>query len=433
MRYLPKDLFLGIAVLIVLFLTNIPLVWAPDGTRPPHPGREAPITKPSQRAPEPERGIHQPFSINILDFRPATPDISLGDEQTLHWRVYLKNIRDLRMEITPRIRITPLRKETAPEVITISLPKTDYIGKEAWLEDKIRIRPEGTTTYILRVTGKGIGLGGVITPVEQTASVEVKVRRPKLEIVQPEVDEKNKELGSQFLLKITFFAKNTGDGEFHPTPITVNYRIEGLRGTAAPAILKEGTFTTYKAIGIGIGQKVYLGEIKLYDSEREKFISYNELKIITRIGANYALPLEGDENTFIYRWKYPDLIVSSLRIERIGEIEIHREENFPPTHKVKCKIIAKVKNQGGAPSGPCKANLREWYDDPYLGRLHLPVCYARDVSGLAPGQEIIFCETEHYLLLPHVVHTFQGEVDVLKDVDESNEFNNDIIREIRFR
>ena len=87
MRYLLKDLFLGIAILVVLFLTNITSVWAPDGTRPPHPGREARPGTPQQAPPSPEErtkeamGVRGTLTINLISPREIytnTPHITVS-------------------------------------------------------------------------------------------------------------------------------------------------------------------------------------------------------------------------------------------------------------------------------------------------------------------------------------------------------------------
>jgi hypothetical protein len=87
MRYLLKNLFLGMLILVVLFLTHITPAWAPDGTRP-HPGREAPAGKPTQPtgvSPE-ERtkeamGVRGTLTINLISPREIytnTPQISVS-------------------------------------------------------------------------------------------------------------------------------------------------------------------------------------------------------------------------------------------------------------------------------------------------------------------------------------------------------------------
>ena len=87
MRYLLKNLFLGMLILVVLFLTHITPAWAPDGTRP-HPGREAPAGKPAQPtgvSPE-ERtkeamGVRGTLTINLISPREIytnTPQISVS-------------------------------------------------------------------------------------------------------------------------------------------------------------------------------------------------------------------------------------------------------------------------------------------------------------------------------------------------------------------
>jgi hypothetical protein len=473
MRYLLKNLFLGMLILVVLFLTHITPAWAPDGTRP-HPGREAPAGKPTQPtgvSPE-ERtkeamGVRGTLTINLIspreiytntpqisvsynlslssplnvrtipvkvalfldnqlkntteinnfpngetrrlfistpapnqareyvvtlkavradvsdvslarseeiyatatqrirvnealsifDFSATTPhpDLALGDEETFKWDIRGYNIKNLRLEITP-------------DVGAIPLTRTDYIGEEFKIVNARKVRPSISGSYTLRVTGDEIGLGGTISHIEKTKSILVRVRRPKLENVQPEVNERNKDA-----IVISFYAKNTGEAEFRPTPITVNYRIEGRRGTSASAILEEGSHTTSE-LGIKRGEQVGLGR-RISLPDRKKVLSYDELHITVRIGANYVLPLESDEDTFIYRWKYPDLIVSSVRFEEIKHDRIEGSAGW--TERWVYNAIITVKNEGGASAGPFKVSMRRKDGIEHKG----------DVSGLAGGQE----------------------------------------------
>jgi len=101
MRYLLKNLFLGMLILVVLFLTHITPVWAPDGTRP-HPGREAPAGKPTQPtgvSPE-ERtkeamGVRGTLTINLISPREIytnTPQISVSYNLSLSSPLNIRTI-----------------------------------------------------------------------------------------------------------------------------------------------------------------------------------------------------------------------------------------------------------------------------------------------------------------------------------------------------
>lgn len=290
----PSLLLMSSCLIVILttLMSSMVFAWRPDDMRP---GRRRP-KGPEERVPSPSESLPTPFYLRIDYFRTTTGEgIALGDEETLRWGIAGRNVRDIRVEITPTVgSVTPGAR-------------TELSGGAFRIEGTRNIRPSETTTYTLRVRGTGIGIGGATTPVEETATVGIRVRRPRLENVQPEVDQRD--------LKIKFFATNTGEADFRPTPISVWYQIQGRGGIAAPAILREGTFTS-PSRGIGIRERVEIGEITLLN--RQQALSYDELQVIVNIGASYVLPLAGDRDTYIHRWTPNIIRISEILIDIFG-------------------------------------------------------------------------------------------------------------------
>jgi len=281
-------------VILTTLMSSMVFAWRPEDMIP---DRRRPTESSRKPVPEPRRQIPElPYSLSIDYFRTTSDgDIALGDEETLRWRIAGRNVRDIRVEITPAVgSVTPGAR-------------TELSGGAFRIEGTRNIRPSETTTYTLRVRGTGIFGDGATTPVEKTATVGIRVRRPRLENVQPEVNQRD--------AKIKFFATNTGEADFLPTPISVYYQIQGKGGIAAPAVLRQGTFTSPRR-GIGIRERVEIGEITL--PNRQQALSYDELQVIVEIEASYVFPLAGDKDTYIHRWTPNTIRINETLIDIFG-------------------------------------------------------------------------------------------------------------------
>ena len=194
------------------------------------------------------------------------PSIELGEEIELYWYITYKNVR------TPRVTIDG-------QVVT-GEAQTASDGTP-WMSGRKTFRPASTKTYRLVVTAAPEGGGRGL---QKRQSLRVSVKKPVLTVLEPEVDQDN--------LTIKFFAKNTGDAVFRPTPINVNYEIDG--GTLA-----RGSFSTPR-IEIAKNQRVELGRITLPDKNRA--FQNDSIRIRVDIGAYYVQPLREARGDFTHRW-----------------------------------------------------------------------------------------------------------------------------------
>ncbi|RLJ09746.1 MAG: hypothetical protein DRP15_02600 [Candidatus Aenigmatarchaeota archaeon] len=313
--------FLGLLVLvgIIVILGGAPFGY---GDPPPKP-RGVPFrpTAP-QPTPTPQPQPHLEIArVDIQYFRTTTGrSIALGEYETLRWRIECKNVRDIGVEITPDVgRVPPGTR-------------TDLGNGRFLLEGTRRVRPARTTTYILHVTGR-VEAFGRTKSIEDTESIRIIVRRPKLELRPPVVDQSN--------LKIKFIAANTGEADFLPGPIEVYYHIVG---TAPVQTLLEDTFTSPR-VGIKVGEEVELGEVTLPD--RQRALSGDSINIIVEIGASYVFPLEGSgRRTFTHYWETKTLTINEFLVDTlagllVGSIRLNNYNGHEGTDIIFHKPIKK--------------------------------------------------------------------------------------------
>ena len=210
------------------------------------------------------------------------PSIELGEEIELYWSITYKNVR------TPRVTIDG-------QVVT-GTAQTASDGTR-WMAGRKTFRPASTKTYNLVVTAAPEGGGRGL---RKQQSLRVTVKKPVLTVLEPEVDQDN--------LTIKFFAKNTGNADFRPTPINVNYEIDGGR-------LATGSFTTPR-IEIAKNQRVELGRITLPD--RARAFQNNSIRIRINIGAYYVQPLREARGDFTHEWTARTTQINDAMLNLLG-------------------------------------------------------------------------------------------------------------------
>jgi hypothetical protein len=213
---------------------------------------------------------------------PSSASVALGDEIELYWSIEYGNARNLRVTIDGRT----ITGET--HVASDGTP---------WMSGRVTYRPAQSKTFNMVATAVPEGGGRAL---RAQKSFRVTVEKPVLTILEPEVDQDN--------LIIKFFAKNTGNADFRPTPIIVMYQVQG-------GALADGTFTTPR-MGIRKNQRVELGRITL--SSRNLAFQRNSIQIKVDIGASYVQPLESDHKTFTHDWIAQTTTISDAMLNLLG-------------------------------------------------------------------------------------------------------------------
>jgi hypothetical protein len=251
----------------------------------PQPRPRAPLPP----APSPGSQLPEISSLQITYFRTTTPETQLGEEQTLHWEISGKNVKNLRLELHPGPGVIPLAR-------------TDYSTESFRLEDSRSITPTSTIDYTLKLSGDKIGLGGALARTERTANVRIVVKKPQLEPGEPRV--------SQDPCKIEFFVKNTGDGRFAAAPVELSYRVRGLEGLAGEVLLANGTLRSQSPLALAPGQQVSLGEISL---DRNQALQADILSM------NVGLPAYPTSwRLFDHRWETKTMTVNETLIDTLA-------------------------------------------------------------------------------------------------------------------
>ena len=209
---------------------------------------------------------------------PTSARINFGDEITLSWVIVFKNVTTVRTQISGIGTVSPGTLATASDGTTY------YSGE-------VTIRPSANTTYRLTATARPTS-GNVRGTPRTNKSFSVTLLKPEFEILQPSVNDDT--------LEVEFSVRNTGDGDFRPTPIIVNYEIFGFGGRSNFSVTR-GTFTTPRT-GINKGQRFTLGSIPL-GSFRDQLFAYQAMSIRVRVGANYILPLQEASEMFRHNWE----------------------------------------------------------------------------------------------------------------------------------
>jgi hypothetical protein len=208
---------------------------------------------------------------------PTSAEIDLGEEITLSWSISLHNTESLRTSISGVGNVNPGTARTASDGTPY------YVGEKT-------LRPARTTTYTLTATARPTASNVSGTPTA-TKSFTVEVRKPVLDIVQPSVNANT--------LNVGLSVRNTGNADFRPTPLNVNYDVMGFGGRSNFSIT-NGSFTTAR-MGINQGQEVSLGSIDL-SGFRDQLFAYQAMSIRVSVGANYVQPLEEASEMFRHNW-----------------------------------------------------------------------------------------------------------------------------------
>jgi len=287
--------------------TNQPSIEPPKITPAPKQLEINPSQPPLQPQQAPslpsQMNTSSPYFLSVTSFTAASSVINYGDDLTLSWVITGKNLRNLKLEIEPYIGQIPLTK-------------TDYSNESFRIEGSKTIKPLQDTKYVLKVSASDpfkIDVDprtGRISQHSLIASKElfITVKKPKIENVKPSVDQKT--------MKIKFFAKNTGNGDFISSPIKVEYLIISSPNRSYPP-LALGEFTTAN-LNIKQGDQVELGNIILEDKERA--LSWGDrIFIVVKIEPIYKLPLEKDSDIYEHKWEKKELIINNELLKIFGD------------------------------------------------------------------------------------------------------------------
>lgn len=290
-----KDLsFLTILIIILFLLTTgysqSDKIFKPSVQPSPTP-QQAPPVSPKAPPASIQTPKISPYSLSIINFSASSNTINYGDEVTLRWNIKGNNLTNVRVEITPNIGNIPLSR-------------TDYRNEAFTIEGSRAIRPSKTEKYILKASALDPyridvdRISGVHQrTLETSKELLITVKKPNIENVKPSIDQKT--------MKIKFFAKNTGDGDFISSPIQVAYDISNnLTGPS----LAYGRFTTAN-LNIKTGEQVELGEITLPD--RERALKGNSILISVSTEPLYRMPLQKDSDIYEHKWETKKLTISN--------------------------------------------------------------------------------------------------------------------------
>jgi len=263
------------------------------------PHQQAQPVSPSTPSDAIKSNISQ-YSLNIVNFSASSTTVNYGDEVNLRWTIKGNNLTGLVLEITPNIGVIPLLRK-------------DYRNESFTIEGSKTIKPVKSTKYILRITATDpfridVGkTGGVHQRIVETSKeLFINVKKPKIENIKPSVDQKT--------MKIKFFAKNTGDGDFLSSPIQVKYNV--INNLYGPS-LASGRFTTSN-LNIKQGEQVELGEMILTD--RESALKGDGIVIGVDIEPIYKLPLEKDSDIYENKWTTEKLKIGNEILKIFGDL-----------------------------------------------------------------------------------------------------------------
>lgn len=209
---------------------------------------------------------------------PTSASINYGDEITLAWTIEYRNVSDVRANISGVGNVNLGSSRTASDGTTY------YTGE-------VTVRPNRDTTYRLTATARQNSANVSGSP-RSTESFTVNLLKPELDILQPSVNDET--------FDVELSVRNSGDGDFRPTPIQVDYEVFGSLGSRNTSIT-TGSFSTPRA-GIEKGRHITLGTISL-ESFRSQLYSYDAMSIRVRVGAYYVLPLEERNEMFRFPWE----------------------------------------------------------------------------------------------------------------------------------
>ncbi|MDI1472521.1 MAG: hypothetical protein QMD43_05380 [Thermodesulfovibrio sp.] len=257
--------------------------------------QQQPSPSPSQMVPS------SPHFLSIQSFTASSSVINYGDDLNLRWVIKGKNLGNLRLEIKPDIGQIPLTR-------------TDYFNESFTIEGSKTIKPLQDTKYTLEISAPDpfrLDIDprtGRVLQRSLIASKElfITVKKPKIENVKPSVDQKT--------MKIKFFAKNTGNGDFLSSPIEVKYSI--ITSLTGPS-LAEGSFTTSN-LTIRVSEQVELGNITLPD--RTKALNADSLLINVILNPKYRAHLPQDVDYYEHAWERNRLIINNQLISIFGSL-----------------------------------------------------------------------------------------------------------------
>lgn len=272
----------------------------------------------------PQEILGQPF-LDIKIFSASSNTVEYGQEVTLKWTIKGRNMKNLKLELSPGIGDIPLSR-------------TDYTNEDFTIEGSKTIRPSQTQQYTLKVSGiapgtlgpqRGTGPGGLPGVGEKTftysKSLTINVKKVVLENEKPEVDQKK--------MKIKFIVKNTGNADFKG-PLSLAYIVKTLSGNE----LISGTYGVPQ-LSINAGGK-FVYEINIPD--RQKALNEDGIVIKVSIAADIhhtksdlmSPPSsiiaerhtpsrtpnlrEVDSDTYEHRWELKRLIINNELINTFG-------------------------------------------------------------------------------------------------------------------
>ncbi len=174
-----------------------------------------------------------------------------------------------------------------------------------WLSGHQAVTPGATTVYRLQVAGTPVA-SAVAAPAPVTASFEVAVRSPRLDVLEPRIDD-----GS---LAVTFRARNSGTADLRSSSITVRYSVLGVQRDGGPT-LAQGS-TVFHNVAIPHDRTVELGAVTLTD--RARLFSYDMVSFSITLAPSYRPPLAETRGSFGHRWATRTSTLTSDLLSMIG-------------------------------------------------------------------------------------------------------------------
>jgi len=241
---------------------------------------------------------------------PTSAQINYGDEITLAWTITFRNVTAVQARING---IGPVNLGTPR---TASNGTTYYTGQ-------VTVRPRNSTAYQLIATARPTSSNVRGTP-QANKTFRVILREPAFNILQPEVDDGT--------LQVQLSVRNSGLGDFRPTPIQVSYEVYGNVGGRNAASIASGSFTTDR-IGIEHGHRASLGSIDL-SSFRDRLYSYPAMSIRLRVGASYVLPLRETSESFRHTWEAHTITINQGALDLLAPVTTCdvRLNNYNPSN-----------------------------------------------------------------------------------------------------
>ncbi len=248
--------------------------------------------------------------VNPTGSTPTSAHIDYGDEITLAWTITFRNVTSV------QARISGIGAVGLGPVHTASNGVTYYTGQ-------VTVRPRNSTAYQLTATARPTS-GNVRGTPQATKTFRVILRKPILDLVEPVVNDDT--------LAVQLSVRNSGRGDFRPTPIQVNYEVYGIdRGRPSPTIA-SGSYATAR-LGIEHGQTASLGSIDLA-SYRDQLFSHEAMGIHLRIGASYVLPLREETARFRHPWEDHTITINQGVLDLLAPVTTAevRLNNYNPSN-----------------------------------------------------------------------------------------------------